>query len=197
MRRALLLTLVIALGGTARGAEKSPATAPVASESAAPERPRFTHAEFAAALLAETNRVRAKHGRRPFKAHSDLEAAADDQAVFMAMAVTAQHTSPIRRQHTPADRVRRHGLEMEGAKLAENVASFPVGREIDPPPVAEIAATLVEQWMNSPGHRANLLSRDFTHFGGAVRLSRVLGNQWCAFGVQVFFKPRDPFGRGV
>jgi uncharacterized protein YkwD len=85
--------------------------------------------------------------------------------------------------------VRRQGLEVEGSGLAENVASFPVGREARPPAVAEIAATLVEQWMNSPGHRANLLSPGFTQFGGAVRITRVLGDQWCAFGVQLFFKP--------
>ena len=149
------------------------------------------------ALLVETNRVRQLHGRRPLQAHVELEAAADDQAAFMALLITAQHASPIRGQGTPAERVQRHGVNTDGAALAENVASFPVTHDAEPPPVAEIAAILVEQWMNSPGHRANLLSPQFTRFGGSVRLARVFGNVWCAFGVQLFLKPRDPFASNL
>jgi uncharacterized protein YkwD len=190
--------------GLAFGLALTPAAA--AGESSTPPTPapaaevasgQFTRAEFATALLTETNRVRRLHGRRPLRARPELEAAADDQAAFMVLAITAQHTSPIRGQRTPADRVRRQGLEVEGSGLAENVASFPVGREVSPPPVAAIAAMLVEQWMNSPGHRANLLNPNFTQFGGAVRITRVLGDQWCAFGVQLFFKPPSSLRGGI
>jgi hypothetical protein len=76
--------------------------------------------------------------------------------------------------------------------VAENVASRPLGQNEPLPSAREIAAGLVAQWMDSPGHRANLLNRNFTHFGGSVRLARLLDQQWCAFGVQVFFTPQPP-----
>jgi uncharacterized protein YkwD len=146
--------------------------------------------ELAAALLAETNRMRQAHGCRPLKPRQELRAAADDQAAFMSLMLAAQHTSFLPGQHNAAERVARHGLQ--GRMVAENVASCPLGYEGSLPPAREIAARLVAQWMDSPGHRANLLNRTFTHFGGSVRLARLLDQQWCAFGVQVFFSPQPP-----
>ena len=151
---------------------------------------------FAAALLAETNRVRLQHGRRTLRARAELEAAADDQAAFMALRMTAQHGSFLPGQGTAKERVRRHGLEP--LAVTENVASTPLGTEGESGTfsAAEVAARLVEQWMDSPGHRANLLDRRLTHFGGAVRIAR-LGKQWTAYGVQVFMIARPPHGHVV
>lgn len=45
------------------------------------------------------------------------------------------------------------------------------------------AADVVEQWMNSPGHRANILNKDFTHIGVAYcKSSSGYGHYW----VQMF-----------
>ncbi len=195
MPRPALLAAVLAMLAPASAVAAEPAAAPAGGDSPAAVAAPTPRAELAAALLAETNRVRRLHGRRPLKAHAAIELAAAAQAAFMALALTAQHLSPIRGQRTPAERVQRHGVDPEGTGLAENVASFPVGRDAAPPPAAEIAAILVGQWLASPGHRVPLLSRDFTHFGGAIRVARVPGDAWCAFGVQLFFRPRDPFGR--
>lgn len=153
---------------------------------------RFSPSEFARALLAETNRVRREHNRRPLKARAELNAAADDQAAFMALRMQVQHGSFLRGQDNAADRVRRHGLE--GLTVAENVASTSLSAPLEQLSAAQIAALLVAQWMESPGHRANLLDRRLTQFGGSVRLTR-LGEQWSAYGVQVFLIPRPPFGR--
>ena len=147
---------------------------------------------LAAALLVETNRVRRLHHLPPLRARRELEAAADDQAAFLALTLSAQHSSPLRGQETPYDRVRRRGFDP--AHVAENVVSTSLAADDEEPQTVEaIAALLVELWMNSPGHRANILSRDLTQFGGAVRFARFLGKRWCAFGVQVFAKPG---GRG-
>ena len=146
----------------------------------------ITAPEFATALLAETNRVRRANGRPPLQPLTGLDGAADDQAALMALVLNAQHMSPIAGQQTPAERVRHRGLEP--VEVAENVASL--GFEPAATTTAEkIAAQLVANWMNSPGHRANLLNRTYTHLGGAIRLVQLPNNLWCAYGVQVFFRP--------
>lgn len=69
---------------------------------------------------------------------------------------------------------------------AENVASVPVGSGDAMATVDDIAAKLVESWMNSPGHRANVLNGRVTHVGCSVRLARGFAEQWYAFGVEDF-----------
>lgn len=150
---------------------------------------RFTPDEFAAALLAETNRVRAAHGRKPLQAHPALLAAADDQARTLALSGRCEHYSPVAGQHTALERAQWHGLEH--GRVGENVLAMSL-REPDgaAPSCASVAAEAVSQWMNSAGHRANLLNRDFTHFGGAIRLTAPLGGGTeRVYGVQVFATP--------
>lgn len=85
----------------------------------------------------------------------------------------------------------RHGVD--SSAVAENIAWHPVGKNSEPPAVRKVAQILVKQWMNPPGHRANLLNPNFTHFGGAVRSAHFLDQAWCAYGVQVFVVPRGRF----
>jgi uncharacterized protein YkwD len=193
MRRVvLLLASLVCVSVSPIGAtETQPSTATATPEASAVATARATRklrAELSAALLAETNRVRRTHGRSPLRSRAGLDDAADDQAAFMMMTTSMSHVSPIRGQRTPADRVSRHGVEP--AAVAENIAWYPIGTNPEPPSAQEVAAILVEQWMNSPGHRANLLSPNFTHFGGAIRIAQFLNQSWCAYGVQVFVVPR-------
>jgi uncharacterized protein YkwD len=148
--------------------------------------------DFARALLAETNRARRAHGRRALRAKPELEAAADDQAAFMALRMHTQHGSFLPGQATVAERVGRHGLD--GIAVAENVASAALGESLRGHSAETIAAMLVAQWMDSPNHRANLLDRRHTHFGGSVRITRMIGREWAAYGTQVFLVARPPFG---
>lgn len=169
---------------------------PAAGAAAGPERPipaALAPAEIGAALLAETNAVRRAHGRRPLRPRAELAAAADDQAAFMALVRHAQHGSPLPGQTTAFDRVRRHGGE--GVAVAENVAAAPVGGDLARLTAAAVARELVQQWLESPPHRANLLDPGFTHFGGAARFGRLPGDRWCAYGVQVFLIALPPPGR--
>ena len=148
---------------------------------------KFTPVQLAAALLAETNRVRVAHHRRPLKPLAPLAQAADDQAAFLAVEGESSHYSPLPGQHTAADRVRQHGLW--DASIGENVLAMTLPASETPPTCEAIATELVEQWMNSPGHRENLLNRDFTHFGGSVRFAKGIGATERSYAVQVFAKP--------
>lgn len=171
---------------------------PRSNEAAELKAPAITAEEFARALLEETNRVRRAQGRARLKAKRELQAAAEDQAAFMALRMQVQHESFLRGQETPFDRVRRHGLFVERGTIGENVASTTLGNRVDELGAAGIAAALVEQWMNSPGHRAMLLDRNVTHFGGAVRLSKTVGGHgWAAYGAQVFLVAPARFGSGI
>jgi len=71
------------------------------------------------------------------------------------------HVSPEPRWPNAEDRVRFAGLTdfVVGENIALNSA--------DGSPT-EVARALVEQWMNSPGHRENILRPTFTHIGVGV-----------------------------
>lgn len=191
-RRAAILGLWLA-AGIARGAEPAEPEhdqlfrirfLPFGSTSAATE--TFTLGELNAALLQETNRVRVAHGRRPLRPLAALAAAADDQSTYMALTFRVEHTSPFRGQHDAVERTQNHGLGTVSL-LAENVLSTGIAPPCDPPlSCASVAAKLVEQWMNSPGHRANLLNRDFTDLGCAARRVTLLGGTEEFFATQVF-----------
>lgn len=175
---------MLAIAG-APGATPPPQPPPI--KHAAEESPvMFTGQQFAKALLVETNRVRRLEGRSRLEGWDRLDAAADDQAWYSAVRFTALHSSELAKEGTPLDRVRRHNVEP--AECAENAASTPVdvdGRILSGP---EIVHALIAAWMNSPGHRANLLNRDMTHFGGAVRIARTPTGAWYAYGIQVFVR---------
>ncbi len=145
---------------------------------------KFTPEQFATALLAETNRIRAIHRLRPLKAHAALQAAADDHALTLALSGQCDHYSPLHGQKNAGERVRRHGVEVTG--LAENVLSLAVKSRESAPTCESIAAQAVAQWMDSPGHRANLLNRSVTHFGGGLRFGAPLSGGQTAYAVQVF-----------
>lgn len=186
--RLILLLLVAAWGALA---SSSFAAQPAENESpraaAAPDADAsLTPRAFARALFEETNRVRRAHGRSPLKRRAELEGAADDQASFMALRAQVQHDSFMRGQATPFDRVQRRGYWVEVGAVAENVAATSLGNDLDQFSAERIAAMLLRQWMNSPGHRATLLDPHLTHFGGSIRLAKTIGGGWAAYGAQVF-----------
>lgn len=146
---------------------------------------KFTPEQLAAALLAETNRVRAAHGRRPFKPQEALQAAADDHALTLALSARCEHFSPLYGQRDAGERARSHGLER--GRVGENVLALSPQARAEASTCESVAAEAVAQWMDSPPHRANLLSRDFVYFGGALRFGSPLGSAAeRVYGVQVF-----------
>ena len=104
-----------------------------------------------AALLAAHNRERAKEKREPLKLSGRLWTAAAVHARDMAAHPTLEHKGSD--GSTMADRVKRQGFVFE--KVGENIAN---GQKT----VDEVMTS----WMNSPGHRANILA-DYTEMGAA------------------------------
>ena len=106
-----------------------------------PPRPKPT--PLAAAVIDLVNAQRAARGLAPMVWDQRLELAAqrhsDDQAAMRRMSHTGSDGSGL------AERLSRVGFSWRAA--AENVASGQVS-----------AASVMSAWMNSPGHRANILS---------------------------------------
>ena len=93
--------------------------------------------------------IRAAHSLPPLAADTKLEAAAKQQASFMAETGRMEYTTGIGRSF--ARRMRGNGIE--GA-AAENIAHG--GFDTD---------ELFRRWMDSPPHRANMLNASYTRFG--------------------------------
>jgi uncharacterized protein YkwD len=149
---------------------------------------------LAAALFHETNRVRQKNGRPPLGRDARLEAAARMHADDMARQGFLSHENPYRAdRRTPRDRALRAGFHFRF--LAENVATqfsiqYQSGRTVyrvptgtgfsyqpDGPPLPRhtyrtFAATVLDQWMHSSGHRENILSSEPQRFGSDCRLRK-------------------------
>lgn len=107
-----------------------------------------------AEALAEVNRLRREHGRPPVRRDERLAAAAQAHAEDLLRRAYYDHRSP--EGGTPRSRARAAGLE-RSRLVAENIA-----KGLFTP------AEAVDRWMDSPGHRANILHRRVTATGLGV-----------------------------
>ncbi len=115
-----------------------------------PDRPAT---DLEKAVVEEMNRQRATFGLAPLRINSRLEAAADDRITDMFDKQYFSHISPDGVQ--PWTWVEQHGYDYR--EFGENLAvGYPS------------ADSVVDGWMHSPGHRANVLSRTFDEVGVAV-----------------------------
>jgi uncharacterized protein YkwD len=146
--------------------------------------PVIDHDGLSAAILAETNRERIARGLHPLKQDMRLVRAADGHTKFLVLAGGLRHHSFLPGRETVEARVRAEGLR--ASALSENLALLPIrspavrepaeggevevmdGEETDLR-VEKIAEKFVRAWLDSPRHRANLLSPNFTHLGSAVQ----------------------------
>ncbi|MFF0222924.1 CAP domain-containing protein [Streptomyces sp. NPDC004629] len=97
-----------------------------------------------------TNRERGRARLAPLAVDPRLTAAAQAHSADMVARDFYSHTSPEGTQ--PWDRAAAAGSRRR--TIGENIACG-----------QRSAAEVVEGWMNSPGHRANILKPDFTHIG--------------------------------
>ncbi|MCH7322620.1 CAP domain-containing protein [Solibacillus sp. MA9] len=107
-----------------------------------------------------TNKERAKFGLAALEMDQPLMAAAREKSQDMKNNNYFSHTSPT--FGSPFDRMKALGISYKSA--GENIAKGQTS-----------AAQVVEAWMNSEGHRANILNKDFTHIGVGYVKS---GNIW-------------------
>jgi uncharacterized protein YkwD len=107
-------------------------------------------AAFEKEVLDLVNVERSKEGLQPLVWDDQLAAVARAHCVDMAQRRFFAHTNPD--GLSPFDRMRNAGIAYRAA--AENIA---VGQSTP--------AGVVESWMNSPGHKANILNGRYTHIG--------------------------------
>lgn len=145
---------------------------------------------MAEAVCAETNAVRAAHGLKPLAAHGKLDDAAAGHADRMAKFDFFDHEDPyVPHLRTPSDRLGAAGVS--NPKAAENIATesglaigsnqrvtvidrdrhqyaWPDGRPVDVHTARTFAESVVARWMDSPGHRRNILAVEANSIGCGV-----------------------------
>ncbi|MEW2448313.1 CAP domain-containing protein [Streptomyces parvulus] len=114
-----------------------------------------------AQVLALVNEERAAAGCSPVTANDRLTRAADDYSDVMASSGVMSHTGPD--GSTMASRVEAAGYEW--STLGENIARGQAD-----------AASVMDSWMNSEGHRANILNCSFKELGVGVHFGD--GGPW-------------------
>ncbi|MEV0176119.1 CAP domain-containing protein [Streptomyces sp. NPDC050803] len=110
-----------------------------------------------------TNRERTRAGLPPLAVDPVLTAAAQAHSADMVARAFYSHTSPDGSR--PWDRAAAAGSARRS--IGENIACG-----------QRSAAEVVEGWMNSPGHRANILKPDFTHIGVGFAGGGRAGTYW-------------------
>ncbi|AOR31871.1 hypothetical protein BFF78_13135 [Streptomyces fodineus] len=111
-------------------------------------------------VLALVNQERAKVGCSPLAANSSLSKLAESFSDDMAARDFFDHTDPD--GNTPWDRAAAAGItDLGGENIARGQAD---------------AAAVMDAWMNSPGHRANILNCDFKTLGVGVHFGP--GGPW-------------------
>lgn len=111
-------------------------------------------------VLALVNEERAKVGCSPVRFDASLAKLAGDFSADMATRGFFSHTDPD--GDTPWDRARQAGVQNLGG---ENIARGQAD-----------AAAVMDAWMNSDGHRANILNCDYTRLGVGVQTGS--GGPW-------------------
>lgn len=125
-----------------------PATAP-------PQRASVTQQ-----IVALMNEERAKGGLRALTNDAQLQGAAQGHSDEMARTKNFSHTGSRPGRGQPADRVEAEGYSW--ARVAENI--FMAQGKSD----QQLASSCVQAWMNSPGHRRNIMDRDVKNVGVAI-----------------------------
>ncbi|WP_442853211.1 CAP domain-containing protein [Bacillus sp. EB01] len=106
--------------------------------------------QMAQQVIDLTNVQRQQNGLPPLQADTQLSGVAQRKSLDMAQNNYFSHTSPT--YGSPFDMMRDFGVSYRTA--GENIA---VGQRS--------AQEVVQAWMNSEGHRRNILNREFTHIG--------------------------------
>ncbi|MFI6409600.1 CAP domain-containing protein [Streptomyces sp. NPDC050548] len=120
-------------------------------------------AQTAVKVVELTNRERTRAGLSPLAVDPLLTAAAQAHSTDMVARAFYSHTSPDGSQ--PWDRAAAAGSRRR--TIGENIACG-----------QRSPAEVVEGWMNSPGHRANILKPDFTHIGIGFAGGGQMGTYW-------------------
>ena len=169
-----------------------------------------------AAIFHLTNQERVKVGKLPFLPSQEAINSAMGHAKDMVTHNFYSHTSPIRFRRTLRDRLNRsginppyigenilstHGIQYrEGQKVRKPIRPgefrYLAAAQHDPIPphsYLSLAESMVRLWMNSPGHRQNILNPVFTHMGCGTKI--YFDKNF--YGMPYFMGVQNFFGRQV
>jgi uncharacterized protein YkwD len=143
-----------------------------------PAPPRSTSWDaLRSALLDEVNATRRAHGVRPLADDPRLAAAAIEYAAELARTRRLTHESDTPDRRNLAERLAAAGMT-EWQLIGENLAMTAGG-------AAAMPAQVVRLWLDSPGHRRNLLQAEFTLSG--IGVARTGDGYW--YVTQVYARP--------
>ena len=214
-----LLVAVAAVSGT-NFFQLSPQQFSESKEAQEPIRFDAVKSEWlSAAVLHETNRRRIEKGLPAVKHHAKGVQAAEIQSQIMKKRGSISHENPENpRYETLLKRVKAVGVNPGFA--AENVATAfglkyesgkafykreeqgrtvfsytPNGPPIPAHTYASFAKALVDSWMNSPGHRDNILHKSAEYLGVSCVVSLTKSEMPMFYCTQVFLAPMRPARR--
>ena len=160
-----ILAVVLVLGAVAQQATHSDAGYPFASSKRsscgadAGRQPRAVGIERARELtLCLHNEMRARAGLPPLRRNPQLEVAAQRYAEQMVAEQFFEHEAPD--GSDPQDRILMAGYPSQAASTGENLA-WGTGAEGTP-------VEIMDGWMHSPGHKANVLRPNFAEAGVGI-----------------------------
>ncbi|MFB6272864.1 MAG: CAP domain-containing protein [Salinibacter sp.] len=165
-------------GAASPGPIATPSQPPAADEHAGVGRHRRAAAEK---IVAGTNRARTARGRSPLSTDTTLARIACWHNQDMLVHDYMSHEDADRR--LPSDRVAREHRRLIGT-AGENVfEGHADGRRAE-----NWGRAAMKGWLDSPGHRANILRRSFTHLGVCVthtpsvtKATQVFATVWAYF----------------
>jgi uncharacterized YkwD family protein len=124
----------------------------------------------AEAVLKLVNAERSKAGLQPLTLSDKLTSIANTKAKDMAVKNYFSHQSPT--YGSPFDMLKQFGVSFSYA--GENIAAG-----------QKTAEEVMNSWMNSSGHKANILNKNYTQIGVGFYRGGQYGTEW----VQLFIKP--------
>ena len=134
------------------GANTGPTPTPTLQTTATPRSTLPVRRDLAAEVLDQINRVRSEHGLPPLRLNNALRCAAEEQARYLGETGQVTHTGYD--GSTPPSRAVNCGYPYQA--LGENLGQAPS------------ATAMVQAWLNSPVHRANILDAEYTEAGVGV-----------------------------
>ena len=110
-----------------------------------------------------TNEERAKRKKEITSWNKNLEIAAFNHSKMMAELKFFSHNSKIKKRKEPEDRAKIAGIT--NPFIAENIAKTPFNSQDT---YLSLSKKIVTQWMKSPGHKSNILSKEAIELGVGV-----------------------------
>ncbi|WP_235735486.1 CAP domain-containing protein [Nocardioides alcanivorans] len=156
-RRTLTASLALLLAGLLYSSAPTYAgTAPSVNEVAPRAAAPLANGKWEKKILKQTNKHRKKNGCKALKANNKLRKAARKHTKLMAASKQLSHQLPG--EATLGKRITQAGYRNWRA-VAENIAYGYANPK-----------AMVKAWMNSPGHRKNILNCSYRHLGVGVKV---------------------------